>query len=135
MNTNKIPHTLRTDPAVVAELETRVLQAAAAGEQRISILTVMGQVRDDLKLSANNSDAPKLADSLIQHHPHLDAVIQRRTRGVRGPNKRKAATDLAAITAVLASAGIEIESLVVRIAGKSWRIAPSTIDRALAKAA
>ena len=67
-----------------AELVHRTLRLHRSGAQRISVNRLHDDVRGDLKIEANNTYRPWLADDLCRRWPELMAVIERRKRRKAG---------------------------------------------------
>lgn len=61
-------------------LERLAVAALDRGDERFSVLGALHAVRCDTKLRVNNSFAPWFADQLVEDHPRLLHVIQRKPR-------------------------------------------------------
>jgi hypothetical protein len=70
-------------PEILAQIEQRALELAAAGEQRVGVKRLLEEARAEARVSVNNTLAPKLADYLVSTHATLGPLIERRARGVR----------------------------------------------------
>jgi len=64
----------------LGEMERRAVNMFRAGARRISVNGLHDDVRRDLKLEANNSHRPWIADDLCRRHPELMGAIERRKR-------------------------------------------------------
>jgi len=65
---------------VVAEIERRALACWQNGDRRVEINRIVADVRRDLGVSVDNSLRAILARRLVEKHPQLDALIERRRR-------------------------------------------------------
>lgn len=69
---------------VVAEIERRALACANRGDTRIELNRIVADVRADLGVSIDNSLRAILARRLVEKHPQLDTLIERRKRKAEG---------------------------------------------------
>ena len=67
-----------------AELERLALTEWHSGAMRIAVKGLVERVRSSLRFQINNTYAPWIADELVESHPELTDVIERRRRRNHG---------------------------------------------------